>query len=156
MVRNLESVSWLTECPILYWGDLDAQGFQILSSLRSLFPHVLSVMMDQETLSAFAEFCVAGTPGSVRQLPHLTTEEHALFVHLAERNLHLEQEHISQSYAIKRLEQIVTLSSPFTEQLSEVNGHLLQRNQPSARSDDQIQDTLGDYAKENSVRSAQE
>jgi hypothetical protein len=104
-VRNLESVSWLAECPILYWGDLDAHGFQILSSLRALFSHVTSVMMDWETLSAFAEFCVAGTPDSVRQLLYLTPEEHILFVHLTNNNLRLEQEHISHIYAIRRLAQ---------------------------------------------------
>ncbi|MGH2498304.1 MAG: Wadjet anti-phage system protein JetD domain-containing protein [Ktedonobacteraceae bacterium] len=108
MVRNLKGISWLAQCPILYWGDLDAQGFQILSSLRSFFPHVVSVMMDEETLSAFSEFCVASTPCLIRQLPHLTDEEHALFLHLAENNLRLEQEHISHAYAVRRLDSIIT------------------------------------------------
>ena len=107
MVRNLECISWLAECSILYWGDLDAQGFQILSSLRALFPHVTSVMMDWETFSASAEFCVTGTPSSVRQLSHLNPDEHALFLHLTENNLRLEQEHISHSYAMRRLQQAI-------------------------------------------------
>ncbi|HVB21690.1 MAG TPA: Wadjet anti-phage system protein JetD domain-containing protein [Ktedonobacteraceae bacterium] len=110
MVRNLKSISWLAECPILYWGDLDAQGFQILASLRALFPHVTSLMMDWETFSAFAEFCVAGTPGSARQLPHLHPDEHALFLHLTENNLRLEQEHISHSYAMRQLQQAIQQS----------------------------------------------
>ncbi|HJT55029.1 MAG TPA: Wadjet anti-phage system protein JetD domain-containing protein [Ktedonobacteraceae bacterium] len=108
MVRNLESISWLAQCPIIYWGDLDAQGFQILSSLRAFFPHVVSAMMDWETLSAFSEFCVAGTPCLIRQLPHLTDEEHALFLHLAENNLRLEQEHISHTYAVRQLYSIMS------------------------------------------------
>src|SRR5579884_1520974 len=29
-VVQLAHVTWLAECPIYYWGDLDAQGFQIL------------------------------------------------------------------------------------------------------------------------------
>jgi hypothetical protein len=36
MVNNLARVPWLADCPIYYWGDLDAQGFLILSRLRSL------------------------------------------------------------------------------------------------------------------------
>lgn len=104
-VSNLQAISWLATCPILYWGDLDAQGFQILSSLRSLFPHVTSLMMDQETLATFSAFCVPGTPTPVRQLPHLIPAEHALFLHLAENNLRLEQEHISHAYALKKLAQ---------------------------------------------------
>jgi hypothetical protein len=107
MVSNLENISWLTECPIFYWGDLDAQGFQILSRLRALFPHVVSVMMDQETFSAFATFCVASTPCLIRQLPHLTPEEHDLFLHLAENGLRLEQERISHAYALSLLERAI-------------------------------------------------
>src|SRR3989440_1946534 len=30
-VSGLAAISWLRECPLIYWGDLDAQGFQILS-----------------------------------------------------------------------------------------------------------------------------
>ena len=106
MVHNLARIPWLAECPIFYWGDLDAQGFQILSRLRAVFPHVTSVMMDQETLSAFADFCVESTPCPIRQLPHLTPEEHDLFLHLAESSLRLEQERISHTYALTQLERL--------------------------------------------------
>ena len=99
-VNELASVQWLVECPILYWGDLDAQGFQILSALRSAFPHVTSVMMDEATLQTFADFCVEGTLCPVLQLPYLTPDEHALFLHLATRNIRLEQERISHAYAL--------------------------------------------------------
>ena len=106
MIHSLARVPWLAECPIYYWGDLDAQGFQILSRLRSLYPHVISLMMDRETFSTFADYCVQSTPCPVRQLPHLTLEEHDLFVYLAEHDLRLEQEHISHSYALRWLETV--------------------------------------------------
>ena len=64
--------------------------------------------MDWETLSTFSEFCVASTPCLIRQLPHLTNEEHALFLHLAENNVRLEQEHISHAYAVRQLNSIIT------------------------------------------------
>ncbi len=108
MVRNLEAIPWLAQCPIIYWGDLDAQGFQILSALRAFFPHVISVMMDWETLLAFSEFCVTSTPCPIRQLSHLTCEEHTLFLYLVKNNLRLEQEHISQAYAVRQLNSILT------------------------------------------------
>jgi hypothetical protein len=107
MVSNLENISWLTECPIFYWGDLDAQGFQILSRLRGLFPHVTSVMMDRETLTTFANYCVESTPCLIRKLPYLTPEEHDLFLHLAENGLRLEQERISHTYALNLLERAI-------------------------------------------------
>jgi hypothetical protein len=102
-VSSLAAISWLRDCPIIYWGDLDAQGFQILSQLRSIFPHVTSLMMDEETLLAFAEFCVVGTPCRVRQLPHLTEEEHTLFLRLAQDEKRLEQEHINHAYALRQI-----------------------------------------------------
>jgi hypothetical protein len=78
-----------THCPIYYWGDLDAHGFQILSLLRETFPHVISVMMDEETLHTFSDFCVEGTPCPAQRLAHLTAEEHALFQYLARENIRL-------------------------------------------------------------------
>ena len=102
-VRSLHAISWLTHCPIYYWGDLDAHGFQILALLRETFPHVISVMMDEVTLQTFSDFCVEGTPCNAQQLPQLTAEEHALFQHLARENIRLEQERIDHAYALQRL-----------------------------------------------------
>ncbi|RAQ93973.1 Wadjet anti-phage system protein JetD domain-containing protein [Thermogemmatispora tikiterensis] len=104
-VTLLEAVTWLKESPLFYWGDLDAQGFQILSALRSSFPKVTAVMMDEETLARFAAFQVQGTPCSVRQLPALSAAEQALLTKLAEENIRLEQERIDWTYACQRLQE---------------------------------------------------
>ncbi|HZO76328.1 MAG TPA: Wadjet anti-phage system protein JetD domain-containing protein [Ktedonobacteraceae bacterium] len=104
-VGGLAAIPWLRECPIIYWGDLDAQGFQILSQLRAIFPQVISLMMDEATLQRFSDFWVTGMPCSVRQLPYLTPEEHALFLHLVEGNIRLEQERISHAYALEHIYQ---------------------------------------------------
>ena len=84
-------------------GDIDAQGFQILSQLRAIFPQVVSLMMNEVTLQTFSGFCVAGTPCFIRQLPYLTSEEHALFLRLAAGNIRLEQERISHAYALEHI-----------------------------------------------------
>jgi hypothetical protein len=102
-VTLLEEVTWLKDCPLFYWGDLDAQGFQILSALRSSFPRVMAVMMDEETLAQFSAFQVQSTPCAARQLPFLSAEEQALFTKLAEGNIRLEQERIAWTYACQRL-----------------------------------------------------
>ena len=102
-VGSLSAIPWLAHCPIFYWGDLDAHGFQILSLLRATFPHVISLMMDEVTLQTFSNFCVKGTPCTVQQLSHLTSEEHALFRYLARENLRLEQERIDHAYALQCL-----------------------------------------------------
>jgi hypothetical protein len=102
-VEALAGLRWLRACPIRYWGDLDAQGFQILSRLRAQFPHVVSLMMDEETFNIFAAFAGLGTPCPVNTLPHLTDMEHNLFVRLAREQTRLEQEHITQAYAEQQL-----------------------------------------------------
>jgi hypothetical protein len=104
-VGMLGLVPWLSQTRIHYWGDLDAQGFQILSQLRSLFPHTQSLMMDEATLNSFASFCVTGTPCPVQKLPYLTDEEQSLFAKLAAGTIRLEQERISQVYVLQQIEQ---------------------------------------------------
>jgi hypothetical protein len=99
----LRDLHWLRTCSIWYWGDLDAQGFQILARLRGLFPHVVSLLMDADVFEEFREFAVAGTATTLLDLPQLTTEEHALYVNLVRSNLRLEQERISHAYAQARL-----------------------------------------------------
>jgi hypothetical protein len=105
-ISLLAEVEWLAGCPIYYWGDLDAQGFQILALLRSAFSDVASLMMDEETLAAFREFAVPGTPCAASDLPSLTPAERALFKVLAREQLRLEQERISQTYVIDHLRAI--------------------------------------------------
>ncbi len=61
-------------------------------------------MMDSETLHRFADFWVSAPPfREALSLPHLTRDEHALFVRLAEEHVCLEQENIGHSYAVERL-----------------------------------------------------
>lgn len=103
-VELLRELPWLRECPIWYWGDLDAQGFQILARLRALFPQVVSLMMDAETFEVFRDFAVPGTPCPVAELPQLTPDEQTLFVNLARASLRLEQERISHAYAARRIQ----------------------------------------------------
>jgi hypothetical protein len=81
-----------------YWGDLDLQGFTILSRLRQRlemkpadFP---SLLMDRTTWNQFSQFAVPGTPGSLPDGKWLSPEETALCGFLAEKNLRLEQERI--------------------------------------------------------------
>ncbi len=105
-VEALASVTWLEKCPILYWGDLDAHGFQILSQLRGYFPNVVSLMMDEVTLQTFGGFKVAGTTSKVMALPNLTLEEAWVFDLLVKGEVRLEQERISHDYAVRELRRV--------------------------------------------------
>jgi len=54
----MSNIHWLSDKNIYYWGDMDIHGFQILSQLRSYFPHVRSIMMDMETYRTFEKLSV--------------------------------------------------------------------------------------------------
>ena len=100
-VTLLEHVPWLTGIPITYWGDLDVEGFEILSRLRARFPHVQSVMMDESSLHRWRHIAVRGTGRNRETPPNLTTSEKAVFRACAESNLRIEQERIPQPHILE-------------------------------------------------------
>lgn len=93
-VEILVSINALRQCRVFYWGDLDAQGFEILSLLRSRVPQVQSVLMDRDTLQEFEQFIQPGSPAMLKDLPNLTGDELEAYQSVALNNLRLEQERI--------------------------------------------------------------
>jgi hypothetical protein len=94
----LAHATWLNRCGVHYWGDIDTHGFAILDRLRSHFPHVVSFLMDRETLMAHREHW-GEEPGPLEQtLTSLTAEEVALYEELRngtlQPRLRLEQERV--------------------------------------------------------------
>ena len=96
-ISFLKNIEWLKEKQFYYWGDIDAQGFQILNQCRSYFPATISVMMDEETLENF-QFG-EGTPAKNQVLQHLSDAETGLYEYLKLHNIRLEQEKITQIFA---------------------------------------------------------
>jgi len=93
-VSELRAVPWLATVPITYWGDLDVEGFQILSALRAAFPHTRSLLMDVATINRYRSIAGAGT-GSIFSVPaHLTADELLAFEICLQENLRIEQERI--------------------------------------------------------------
>lgn len=105
-VEMLKQIAWLADCPLVYWGDLDAQGFVILSQLRSYFPQTISLMMDADTWDAFRELSGPGTICRNENLSGLTPAEYEMFTYLNRQVIRLEQEKISQAYVLRKLEDI--------------------------------------------------
>jgi len=93
-VSELRSVSWLATIPAVYWGDLDVEGFEILSALRAAFPHVRSIMMDDDTLTRHQQLAVPGNGNSPRPPPHLTADELLAFNRCVQGNIRIEQERL--------------------------------------------------------------
>jgi hypothetical protein len=89
---------------MFYWGDFDAQGFQILSEIRTHFPNIKSFLMDRETFDKFYEGDM-GKETNVEKELCLTPEENKMFQYLKINNLRLEQEKVPYEYAIERIPQ---------------------------------------------------
>ena len=107
-VTRLRDAKWLHDCnTLLYWGDLDVDGFRILSNLRHLFPTVVSVMMDESTFDSHAGRTVPGNGRIYDTLSNLNQQEHDLMQRLGNENLRIEQECIEQSFVQSRLRERV-------------------------------------------------
>lgn len=96
-VLNIKNTTWLSEKEVLYWGDIDVQGFEILSRLRKFFDHTKSVLMDKQTFDKFFEDD-RGTPTNILTKLNLTDEEYQLYDILKTNNWRLEQEKIPFDY----------------------------------------------------------
>lgn len=101
----IHRLPWVRTARVLYWGDLDADGFAILNRLRSHGIDATSVLMDESTLLAYCDLWVPDpNPTSVRSLPHLTSEEQATVQRLAdEHGVRLEQERLPWPMVLNRL-----------------------------------------------------
>jgi len=106
-VHLLRDVAWLASCDVVYWGDIDAHGFQILSDLRQLFPVTRSVMMDQATFDQFRAYIHIGVAFPNERYATLTDEERTLAREVNAHNHRLEQEHIPQVYAVACLRKAI-------------------------------------------------
>jgi hypothetical protein len=107
-VSRLRRAPFLKTKRIIYWGDLDAQGFEILAVLRRVFPQTESLMMDTATWTRFPGYRVNGVKSrnSAEQfLPFLSHEEVELFGMIASADKRLEQERLPQDYANSRIAQ---------------------------------------------------
>ena len=100
-VSYLKDIPWLKNVQSFYWGDLDAQGLQILNQFRSYFPSTISLLMNWDTFHRYTHLFKEGTPAPLQVLPNLTADEYSLYLYLQENNLRLEQERIPHSDSLR-------------------------------------------------------
>ena len=106
----LAQADWLSRVEINYWGDIDTHGFAILDQLRSKFPHVRSLMMDEITLMTHREFWGREDTQKTGQLHRLMADEQKLYQDLLantyQSHLRLEQERVHFEHLIAALSRI--------------------------------------------------
>ena len=97
-VTRLARLAWLADNYALYWGDIDVEGFQILSTLRSIFPIRAEHSHDRCRLADHSQLVAEGTGTVCSEPPNLTDEERAAFRECLSHNKRLEQERLPQDY----------------------------------------------------------
>jgi len=102
-VSLLQQMDWLKRCRIMYWGDMDAHGFEALSLLRKHHPQTESLMMDVETYERFYQFAKKAAPYTSNTELVLSDAERKLFEVLHTEVRLLEQERITLNYAKPKL-----------------------------------------------------
>jgi hypothetical protein len=104
----MRDIPWMDSREIVYWGDIDTHGFDILHRLRARFESVQSIMMDYETLLAHPRQWVTEPSPTNRALTNLNDAEEALYHDLIEDHygqaVRLEQERVRFSWLQQQLE----------------------------------------------------
>lgn len=103
-VDTLGSIRWITDRPVIYWGDLDSHGFAILHRLRAHHSDVTSVLMDEATLLQHRDLWVAEPTPARGTFETLTASEAEALNRLrTEGDVRLEQERIPWTTALAAL-----------------------------------------------------
>lgn len=105
-VATQKNIAWLKNVEIFYWGDIDVQGFEILSQVRGYYPQTKSILMNKEIYQKFKDFIVEGKSSKIKEQLNLTKEEYELYLELKNNNTRLEQEKISYDFVTERIKKI--------------------------------------------------
>jgi hypothetical protein len=118
------ALPWIRAAATLwYWGDMDADGLEILDGFRAAGVPAMSILMDPETYDAWEQFGTNvdknGKPlgtRPARPVPHLTDAERTLYHQLISpdwtRHRRVEQERIPLTVA---LDQVLQPAAPHRE-----------------------------------------
>ncbi|TFD52307.1 DUF3322 and DUF2220 domain-containing protein [Cryobacterium frigoriphilum] len=101
---RLRGIPWVASGRIVYWGDLDSDGFAILHAVRSSCADVTSVLMDETTLLAYRDLWVPEPTPAGGGYGLLTADEASALGRIrSEGNVRLEQERIPWQVALDAL-----------------------------------------------------
>jgi hypothetical protein len=112
-VEVLKNVEWLKDKEIYYWGDIDRDGFAILSQARGYFPYIKSLLMDEVTIDKFRELATQEKQSTrtKKALSNLTSTESIVYDNLLNdtygKRFRLEQERIDFKYVLRSVSQML-------------------------------------------------
>lgn len=90
----LPKCDWMNSVDLFYWGDCDEAGYGILSTLRSSFPKLRSLLMDEGTWTLWRHLALPGKRDASAQHEHLDASERKALESVLAGPSMLEQERI--------------------------------------------------------------
>jgi len=98
-VAILKNIPWFWDKKIYYWGDIDLDGYAILSQIRGYYNHVQSILMDEHTFVTYKDLAVeVNAKKTLETLPHLQPHEQRvyekIYISTTQTQIRLEQERI--------------------------------------------------------------
>jgi hypothetical protein len=111
----IDAVPWLTNRPLMYWGDIDTHGFVILDRVRAVVAGrapVHSLLMDRDTLLGHRPaWSIEDTPTKAAAA-NLTADESGVYLDLVTgtfgTGVRLEQERVAWPHALESLAEAVS------------------------------------------------
>lgn len=105
---DIVRASYFSNGRLLYWSDLDLDGFKILDGVRSHVPHTESVLMNSETVSRWRYLGVADREFKAESFENLHDfESDALDLLITGGELRIEQERIRLDVAVEEIEKVI-------------------------------------------------
>lgn len=116
--RRVAQIHWVASASqVLYWGDIDADGYEILDQLRQVLPTVQSILMDTAAYAQYEQYGTNDAPGGRRltaqaekPLSTLTDSERSVYRCLVSadwpQHRRVEQERIPFPVAIAELQRL--------------------------------------------------
>lgn len=104
----LKDIPVFAKATLYYWGDLDEKGFTLLQDMRTMYPHVISLMMD-EAVVVYHRLEMDRQPKAYRQreMSGLTPDETRAYHMLAANQGRIEQERLKQAYMLDQISKLV-------------------------------------------------
>lgn len=115
-VDRLGRIPWIRDGRIVYWGDLDSNGFAILNRLRSHCSNVQTVLMDEEVLIEHRDLWVPEPTPATGEFSYLLPAERAVITRLRQLgDVRLEQERLTWPTCVEQLREAATPAAAFRQ-----------------------------------------
>jgi len=97
-LHGLKDIPLFFRSSLIYWGDLDEDGFIMLGNFRQYYPHLQSVLMDHQTVLHHQKEIETINYRFSKPVEGLQKKENVAYLHLLEKKGRIEQEKLQQAF----------------------------------------------------------